>query len=43
MKFQGLWAEREGKVSESLDLVTMLAKPDTQDMDPMEYWATQSF
>jgi len=37
--FQGLWAEREGKVSEgALDLVTMLANsPDTQDMDPMEY------
>ena len=37
--FQGLWVEREGKVSEgALDLVTMLANsPDTQDMDPMEY------
>ena len=36
--FQNLWAERQGKQTDGIDLVSMLANGEaTKDMDPMEY------
>jgi cytochrome P450 len=39
--FQGLWKEREGKESDTLDFVRALANgPATKDLSPMEYLGT---